>query len=50
MLIIYAVVGNIISGIGSTENPYIEHLLDISMLLKINRRRLNTIKGREKVL
>ena len=50
MLIIYAVINNIISEIKSIENPYIKYLLDISMLLKINRRRLNIIKKREEVL
>ena len=43
-------IGSIISGIGSIENLYIKYLLDISMLLRINRRRLNTIKRREEVL
>ena len=50
ILIIYAVINNIISGIGPIENLYIKYLLDISIPLKINRRRLNTIKKREKVL
>ena len=50
ILIIYAVIDNIISGVGPTENPYIKHLLDMSVLLEMNRRRLNTIKKREEVL
>ena len=50
ILTIYAVIGNIISRIRPIENPYIKHLLYISILLRINRRRLNTIKKGEKVL
>ena len=50
ILRIYAIINSIISGVGPTENPYIKYLLDISVLLKTNRRRLNTIKEREKIL
>ena len=50
ILIIYAVTGNIISGVGPTKNPYIKYLLDISIPLRINPRRLKTIKRREEVL
>ena len=49
ILTIYAVIHNTVSGVESIKNPYTKHLLNISILLGINRKRLNTIKKREKV-